>query len=52
MVPVIEVFKMTGQVLPEELEQLKDQTMSVYFATDIKDEGIVVNSEIKITKQK
>lgn len=51
MTPVIEVFKMTGQVIPEELEQLKNQTMSVYFATDIKDEGIVINSEIKITKK-
>ena len=49
MTPIIEVFKMTGQALPEELEQLKNQTMSMYFATDIKDEGIVVNSEIKIT---
>ncbi|KPH65694.1 MULTISPECIES: hypothetical protein [Pseudoalteromonas] len=51
MTPVINVFKMTGQVLPEQLDQLKNQTMSVYFATDIKDEGIVVNSEIKITKE-
>ena len=51
MTPFIKIYEMRGQVLPKELEQLKNQTMSMYFATDIKDKGIVVNSELKITKK-
>ena len=49
--PVIDLIEMSGQPLPKELEQLKAQTMSLHFNSDIQQHGITVDSSMQISKE-
>jgi len=49
--PVIDLIEMSEQPFPEELEQLKAQTMSLHFNSDIQQHGITVDSSMQIKKE-
>jgi len=49
--PVIDLIEMSDQPFPEELEQLKAQTMSLHFNSDIQQHGITVDSSMQIKKE-
>lgn len=51
IVPIIDLIEMSDQPLPKELEQLKSQTMSVHFNSDIMQHGITVDSNMQISKE-
>ncbi|WP_199524519.1 hypothetical protein [Pseudoalteromonas sp. bablab_jr011] len=54
LLPLLDTIAATGQLTNEEmaeLEALRDQPVGVYFATDITDNGIGLESNVQITKK-
>ncbi|WP_217877006.1 hypothetical protein [Pseudoalteromonas shioyasakiensis] len=54
LLPLLDTIASTGQLTDEEmaeLDSLRDQPVGVYFATDITDNGIGLESNVQITKK-
>ena len=48
--PFLSVVELSGEPVPEELEQLKNQNMSMYFSADFAEKGIVFETDMTIKK--
>lgn len=50
--PLAKVIEMSGEELPPEFEQLKNSDMSIYFSLDVKEKGILIETDVDVKKAK